>query len=428
MTAERRTPAIEMRGITRRFPGVVANDRVDFSLRPGEIHALLGENGAGKSTLVNILAGVQTPDEGTILIDAVPTRFGGPQEAIARGIGMVHQHFMLVPTLSVTENIILGDEPSRAGLLDLDRSRSDVQALSARFGLAVDLDALVRDLPVGVQQRVEILKTLYRDASALLLDEPTAVLTPRGSEDLFRVMRELARQGRAIVFISHKLGAVLAVADRITVLRGGRVVGNRLPRETNANELAELMVGRPVVLRIEKSPRQPGNAILEVEGLKVADDRGIVAVDEVTFAVRSGEICGIAGIEGNGQTELIEALTGLRLPISGQVSIDGARVTGKGARRLFESGLAHIPEDRHRYSPVLDYSVGENLVLSSSYRFALRERVHPRLGRDSVVCAQTHRDVRHPDAQHRHADSVASGGAISRKPSSRGRCRAIRAS
>ncbi|HEY3107697.1 MAG TPA: ABC transporter ATP-binding protein [Chloroflexota bacterium] len=362
-----------MRGITRRFPGVLANDHVDFDLRVGEVHALLGENGAGKSTLMNILYGLYQPDEGEIILRRRAVRFDGPHEAIAAGIGMVHQHFMLVPTLTVAENVILGAELTRGPLLDHRAAEREIGELSRRYGLEVDPRALVRDLPVGVQQRVEILKALYRRADVLALDEPTAVLTPQEADDLFVIVRELVGQGKAIVFITHKLREVFAVADRITVLRGGRVVGRTTPREATEPSLAAMMVGRPVLLRVEKAPAQPGQPVLAVEGLRVLGDRGTVAVDGLSLEVRAGEVLGVAGVEGNGQTELVEALTGLRAPMAGRATLLGRDVTGAPPRALFEVGLAHVPEDRHKHGLVLSYPLAENLVLCSYYRTPFAE-------------------------------------------------------
>jgi simple sugar transport system ATP-binding protein len=357
---------LEMRGITKRFPGVLANDNVDFDVRPGEVHALLGENGAGKSTLMNVLSGLYHPDEGEIRLAGRAVRFHDPHEAIAHGIGMVHQHFMLVPTLTVADNIMLGAEVTRGGgVLDHAEARRRIAGLSKQYGLAVDPDATVGELPVGVQQRIEIVKALYRRADILLLDEPTAVLTPQESDDLFRVVRELAADGKAIVFITHKLREVFALADRITVLRGGRVVGTTTPTDATEASLAAMMVGRSVELRVTKTPAQPREPVLRVEGLVVGDDRGHRRVDGVSLEVRSGEVLGIAGVEGNGQTELIEALTGLRAPLGGRVQLNGRDVTGAPPRELFGAGLAHVPEDRHRYGLVLTYPLADNLVLSS---------------------------------------------------------------
>jgi len=358
---------LELRGITKRFPGVVANDHVDLVVEEGEIHALLGENGAGKTTLMNILYGLYRADEGEVLLDGRPVRFEGPGDAIAAGLGMVHQHFMLIPVFTVTENIILGDEitTGRLGFLDLRRARRKVEELSSRFGLEVPPDALVEELPVGVQQRVEILKALYREARVLILDEPTAVLTPQETEDLFDVMRQLRASGRSIIFITHKLKEVLAVADRITVLRRGRVVGATTPGETTEEELASMMVGRAVRLVVEKPPARPGEPVLEVEGLVVRDDRDQVAVDGVSFAVRAGEIVCVAGVQGNGQTELVEALTGLRPPEAGTVRVLGRDATGWTPRRVLRSGVGHVPEDRQKDGLIVTFTIADNLVLNT---------------------------------------------------------------
>ena len=361
--------AVEMRGITKRFPGVLANDSVDFDPRAGEVHALLGENGAGKSTLMNVLSGLYAPDAGEIIIGGKHVHFKGPSDAIARGIGMVHQHFMLVRTLTVAENIVLGAETLRAGMfLDHAEARRRISALAEQYGFGVDPSALVGDLPVGIQQRVEILKALYRQADVLLLDEPTAVLTPRESDDLFRVVRNLADDGKAVVLITHKLREVFAVADRITVLRDGRVVEQTTPNATTEQALATSMVGRPVLMRVTQTAGTPGPNVLRVEGLTVTGDRGVPAIADLALTVRQGEIVGIAGVEGNGQTELVEALTGLRAPVAGRVWLNDRDVTGASPRSLIEAGLSHIPEDRHKYGLVLTFPLDDNLVLSTYYQ------------------------------------------------------------
>jgi simple sugar transport system ATP-binding protein len=365
MTPTQVEPVMQARGIVKRFGGLVANDHVDLQLYPGEVLALLGENGAGKTTLMNVLYGLTSPDEGQILLDGQPVRFDSPGQAIARGIGMVHQHFMLIPPLSVAENLMLGAETTvGAGVLDIKKVRTRVRELSASYGLPVDPDALIRDLPVGLQQRVEILKALYRQARVLILDEPTAVLTPQEASDLFRVMRALADEQRtSIVFITHKLHEVFQVADRIVVLRQGAVVGALAPREASGESLAAMMVGRPVLLRVDKSLARPGDVVLSVNDLRVMSDRGLPAVDGLSLDVRAGEIVGVAGVQGNGQTELVEALTGLRSPSSGSITLLGHDVTHASPRQLVDSGEAHIPEDRQKHGLVLSYAVADNLVL-----------------------------------------------------------------
>jgi len=362
-------PALEMRGITKRYPGVVANDGIDLDVRPGEIHALLGENGAGKTTLMNILYGLATPDEGEILLDGQPVRISGPSDAISRGINMVHQHFMLVPVFTVAENILLGEE-TMANPVFLDRREASrrIRELGARFGFDIDPDAKVGSLSVGWQQRVEILKALYRDARILVLDEPTAVLTPQETEEIFEVLRRLAQQGHSILFISHKLYEVLEIADRITVIRRGRVVGERIPSETNEADLAELMVGRAVELTVDRGESHPAQTVLRVSDLQVADDRGNPAVRSVELEVRAGEILGIAGVAGNGQDELVEAIIGLRKVTSGTIALSGENVTAHGPRAMNEAGVAYVPADRHRFGLVLPFSIADNIVLTSYYR------------------------------------------------------------
>ncbi len=359
--------ALRTKGITKHFPGVLANDQVDFDLRKGEIHALLGENGAGKTTLMNIIYGLYEPDAGEIFLDSRQVDIRTSKDAIAQGIGMVHQHFMLVPVFTVTENIMLGAETVRRLTLDQRGVAAQVREVSHQYGLDVDPDAYVKDLPVGVQQRVEIVKALYRKADILILDEPTAVLTPQEADDLFRIIRELASRGVSIIFITHKLKEVLAVADRITVMRDGQVIGTVRPQETDEPQLATMMVGREVILKVEKGPPNPGEEVLRVESLHVSDDRGIETVRGVSFSVQAGEVLGIAGVQGNGQTELVEALTGLRQPHSGRVMMLEHNVTGKSPRPIIETGTAHIPEDRRRYGLVLPFPVTDNLVLCTYY-------------------------------------------------------------
>jgi ABC-type uncharacterized transport system ATPase subunit len=402
-------PVLELRGITKAFPGVLANDHIDLTLEPGEVHALLGENGAGKTTLMNILYGLYSPDEGEIYIRGKKAEISSPNDAIAQGIGMVHQHFMLVPVFTVTENVMLGAESIRHGvLLDRAAAAGRIREISQNYNLQVDPDAYVKSLPVGIQQRVEIIKLLYRHADILILDEPTAVLTPQEVEELFKVIRSLVASNNAVIFITHKLKEVMAIADRITVLRNGRVVGTTRPSETTEQKLASMMVGREVILQVEKKEARPGRKVLEVENLEVMDDRGNIAVRGVSFAVHEGEVLGIAGVQGNGQTELVQALTGLRPLLSGQVRILGEDVIGLASqssaelllqfflallrrvdggtrrqllrtwwlntvgrpvpRRVLQQGAAHVPEDRQRDGLVLSFPVMDNLVLNTYYQ------------------------------------------------------------
>ena len=357
---------LELKGITKRFPGVVANDDVSVDVSGGEIHALLGENGAGKTTLMNILYGLYHADEGEIAIDGEPVVFSSSRDAIAAGLGMVHQHFMLIPVFTVTENIILGVEPTEGlGLLNRRQARQRVVEISSRFGLEVPPDAVVEELPVGVQQRVEILKALYRGAEILILDEPTAVLTPQETEELFTVMRSLRAAGKGIIFITHKLKEVLAIADRITVVRRGTVVGEADPKTVSEEELASMMVGRAVELTVEKGPAHPGEPILEIADLKVHDDRGQTAVDGVSFSIHGGEIVCVAGVQGNGQTELVEAVTGLRPPVEGTVRLAGRDITEADANEVLDAGVGHVPEDRQRDGLVVEFSIADNLVLDT---------------------------------------------------------------
>jgi simple sugar transport system ATP-binding protein len=355
---------LEMRGITKRFPGIIADDHVDFDLRRGEVHALLGENGAGKSTLMNILYGLYKADEGEILISGRHLSFGSAKDAIENGIGMVHQHFMLIPVMTVAENIVLAVEPTTRGyLIDEDGAERRVRELSEQFGLAVDPHEKIEGITVGQQQRVEILKSLYRGADILILDEPTAVLTPQEAGELFEIIKSLKAEGKSIIFISHKLNEVLEIADRITVLRRGKKI-DTVPREGATEQgLAEMMVGREVLLRVEKPPAHTGDVLLEVEDLHVLDDRGLPAVRTVSFQVRAGEIVGIAGVDGNGQTELIDAITGLRKVQSGTIKVAGREFVHANAREMLDAGVGHIPEDRQRRGLVLEFSIAENIAL-----------------------------------------------------------------
>ncbi len=362
-------PVLELRGITKAFPGVLANDHIDFTLEEGEIHALLGENGAGKTTLMNILYGLYEPDEGEIWVHGEKADIREPNDAIALGIGMVHQHFMLVPPLTVTENVMLGVEEVRNGIfLDRRRAAERVREISERYGLEVDPEAYVQDLPVGVQQRVEIIKLLYRRADILILDEPTAVLTPQEVEELFEVIQSLVDQGNSIIFISHKLKEVMTIADRITVLRNGRVVGTTTPEEATEEKLAAMMVGREVSLAVEKPPAHAADPVLVVENLHVLSDRDTPAVQGVSFEVRAGEILGIAGVQGNGQTELVEAITGLRQTIAGKITILGKDVTNASPREIIDLGVGHIPEDRTHDGLVLSYPIVNNVILNTYYK------------------------------------------------------------
>jgi ABC-type uncharacterized transport system ATPase subunit len=356
---------LEMRGIVKQFPGVLANDDVSFDLARGEVHALLGENGAGKSTLMNILYGLYKPDAGKVFVDGKSLSFSSAKDAIEAGLGMVHQHFMLIPVMTVAENIVLATEPTQAGvILDYDAARARVRELALQFGFAIDPDAKIEDISVGQQQRVEILKALYRRADILILDEPTAVLTPQEATELFGILKGLQREGMSIIFISHKLNEVLEIADRITVLRRGRKI-ETVPRAGATEEgLARMMVGREVLLRVDKPTATPGEVVLELDNVSVRDDRGLEKVREVSLQVRAGEIVGIAGVDGNGQTELVEAITGLHRRESGRIIVEGKEVAAHASPlAMLEAGVGHIPEDRHRYGLILDFTLAENAAL-----------------------------------------------------------------
>jgi general nucleoside transport system ATP-binding protein len=370
--------AVDLRGITKQFPGVLANDHVDFSVRKGEIHALVGENGAGKSTLMNELYGLVHPDSGEIYINGKQAHIGEPRDAIRLGIGMVHQHFMLIPVFTVGENIMLGREPvSGPDFYDRAHARTEINQLTKRYGLALDPDARMGDLPVGLQQRAEIVKVLYRGANILILDEPTGVLTPQETKELFVVLRDLVKSGKTIIFISHKLKEVLDISDRITVMRRGRVVGHLVTKDTNEEEIATLMVGRAVLLRVDKQPAKPGAVVMRVDGLTASSDQGVPALKGVSFELRAGEILGIAGVEGNGQSELMEVLAGTRRATGGKVLLGTRDITTMDARTERDAGVSYIPEDRRGTGLVLAFSIAENSILGRERepKFSWREFV-----------------------------------------------------
>jgi simple sugar transport system ATP-binding protein len=394
---------LELRGVTKKFGSLIANDSIDLVVESGEIHSLLGENGAGKSTLMNVLYGLYQADAGQILLDDKVVKFHGPGDAMAAGIGMVHQHFMLIPVFTVAENVALGHEPTKGfGTLDLDAARNLVIKISDRFGFKIDPDALIEDLPVGAQQRVEIIKSLARDAKILVLDEPTAVLTPQETDELMGIMRDLAKSGTSIVFITHKLREVKAVADRITVIRQGKVVGQAQP-SASTTELASMMVGREVGLTVEKKTAQLGDEVLKVENISVLDDRDQKAVKEVSFSVRAGEILAIAGVQGNGQTELAEAILGLRKLFGdqGQVSISGVNVTKDSVRRHLESGVGFVPEDRKKDGLVEEFSIEENLMLNGSFKAPFSKGLNINFSKRSKIAEELLKlfDVRAPSAK-----------------------------
>ena len=393
---------LELRGVTKRFGSLVANDNINLVVESGEIRSLLGENGAGKSTLMNVLYGLYQADGGEILLDGEVQNFKGPGDAMAAGIGMVHQHFMLIPVFTVAENVVLGNEPTNAiGAMDLDTARARVKEISDRFGFNVDPDALVQDLPVGVQQRVEIIKALTRNAKVLVLDEPTAVLTPQETDELMAIMRDLAKSGTSIIFITHKLREVQSVADKITVIRQGRVVGEASPKDS-ASTLASLMVGREVDLKVDKKAQKLGEVILSVENVSVLDDREQRAVDGISFEVRAGEVLAIAGVQGNGQTELAEVLLGLRSPIrgSGAIALAGKSLAHLSVRKHLEAGIGYVPEDRKKDGLVSQFNIAENFMLNGSFgkpfakgvniNFAERDRISDELIKEF--------DVRTPSA------------------------------
>jgi ABC-type uncharacterized transport system ATPase subunit len=408
--------AVRLEDITKRFPGVVANDNVDLPVERGSVHALLGENGAGKTTLMNVLYGLYQPDSGRIVVDGEERDFASPRDAIDAGIGMIHQHFMLVDTMTVAENIALGNEPRKWGGLAVDReaARRDVVELSERYGFDVDPDKTIADVSVGVQQRVEILKALYRGADVLILDEPTAVLTPQEVEDLFDVLDELTDQGKTVIFITHKLGEAMHAADDVTVLRDGKNVGTVDADETTREELAELMVGREVVLDVESTPPDVGDTVLDVDALSVLDDREVPAVTDVSFVVRKGEVFGVAGVDGNGQAELVEAVTGLRDPEAGSVEFDGRDVTDAPRRDRIDSGMAYIPEDRQERGLVMDFDLVENGILGSQHGapFASGGTIDWDASRTHAEDIVEEYDVRPPDAD---TEAVALSGGNQQK-------------
>ncbi|OCT16197.1 heme ABC transporter ATP-binding protein [Paenibacillus pectinilyticus] len=360
-------PVVELRNITKRFPGIVANDAISLKLRKGEIHALLGENGAGKSTLMNILFGLYQPDEGSIHVQGKEVFIDSPNRAIELGIGMVHQHFKLVQPFSVTENIILGMEPKRGLNVDIKTAQDKVRKLSEQYGLRVDPKAKIEDISVGMQQRVEILKTLYRGADILIFDEPTAVLTPQEISELMVIMRNLVKEGKSIILITHKLKEIMEIADTVTIIRRGKVIDSLACSEANPQILAEKMVGRDVSFKVNKEEVKLGTPVLQVQDLMVRNQQGLAALKGLNFEVKAGEILGIAGVDGNGQSELIEALTGLRGVDSGTVLLMGSDITNQTPRQISEAGLSHIPEDRHKHGLVLDFSMSENMVLETYF-------------------------------------------------------------
>jgi len=392
-------PILELRGITKRFPGVLANDNIDLKLYKGEILALLGENGAGKTTLMNILYGLYSQDEGDIIIKGKPIDIKSPTDAINAGIGMVHQHFMLIPVFTVTENVMLGNEYTRpGGFLDKPKAAQQVLKISDQFKLNIDPNALIEDLPIGLQQRVEIIKILFHDAEILIMDEPSAVLTPQEVEELFKIMHDLVDQGKSIIFITHKLNEVMECADRIMVIRAGKVVGEATPQKANPKSLAAMMVGRPVELKVEKELSKPQQPVLEVKNLIIVNKNKKIEVDDISFDVRGGEIVGIAGVQGNGQTELVRCLTGLMKAESGRITILGEDVTNKNPRFITELGTAHIPEDRQKDGLVLPSPVQDNLILNTYYLdpFAKGIVMQPEIIRENAEQLVKDFDIRTP--------------------------------
>lgn len=362
------TPVVELKQITKRFPGIVANDSISLKLQKGEIHALLGENGAGKSTLMNIVFGLYQPDEGGIEVNGQPVLIDSPNKAIELGIGMVHQHFKLVQPFTVTENIILGMEPKKGMNIDYKSAAEQVKKLSEQYGLQVNPHAKIQDISVGMQQRVEIVKTLYRGADILIFDEPTAVLTPQEITELMDIMKRLVAEGKSIILITHKLKEIMQISDTVTIIRRGKVIDTVKTSETTTRELAEKMVGRSVSFKVDKKPAQPKGPVLQVRGLKAKSHDGLPVLNDLSFDVKAGEILGIAGVDGNGQSELIEALTGLRKVDSGSIKLLDKEIVNRSPRHISEAGVSHIPEDRHKHGLVLDFSMSENMVLQTYHR------------------------------------------------------------
>lgn len=406
--------AVEMLGITKQFPLVLANDNVSFSVRKGEIHALVGENGAGKSTLMNILYGLLRPDSGKIILNGKEVKLSGPADAINMGIGMVHQHFMLIPPLTVTENVILGSEPSRMGFVDSDRANAIVQDLSDKYGLKVNPTSKVETLSVGIEQRIEIIKVLYRGAEILILDEPTAVLAPQEVSELFGILRSLKDQGKTIIFITHKLQEVMEISDMVTVMRRGKVVGSVATPDTSKSDIANMMVGRTVLFRVERKEATPSKEVLKINNLQSMDKKGLPVLRGVSFNIRAGEIFGIAGVEGNGQTELIETLTGLRKAEKGEVKLDGSvEITNFSPRSIKENGIGHIPEDRQRRGLILEYTVSQNMVLGIHHRRPFIKRLGLDIINFSAIREKAKRLIREFDVRPTDYENLAgnlSGG------------------